>query len=114
MAKRKQVFQFKRQTTMRGVAREVLRYFEDPSRWWRGTFVAPTGQARCVLGAASEACSTTWNCHALYMAFRNKFADLVGGYPGNFNDDHGLEAVREVLRAIRDGREAAYKARRQR
>lgn len=125
MAKRKQAFQFKRQTTLRGVAREVLRCFEDPARHTKGAlhrnakgewFITDGAVSWCLAGAcaaaaAGDARAVGDQTQPLVAAFDDRVKDLTGVHMVYFNDERGLEAVREVLRAIRDGRESAYKAR---
>lgn len=120
---------FKRQRSVRGIAREILRFYgNNPQRWmkasWYDDFKEPT---RCCLDGG--ACLATGydfynddDCTEVpptLKAFRKRVGQLTTGpfvnddphKVYNFNDHHTFEEVCELLRAIRDGREAQYQAR---
>lgn len=105
-------FVFRRRTTVPGIARELLRCFEDPQRWvrvWQAqdkyeTPVDPrsrTAVCWCVEGAATAAASNSTSRRSFEQAFL-KVADrpfmwAVNDGPG------GLPAVRRVLRKLAKG-----------
>lgn len=107
----KRPFKFRRRKTVPGIARELLRGFEDERRWTRGHYARdsagmgisvrePGACQWCVMGAAI---ATGHDADAV-SAFRDSFKSVAGEWPATINDRHdGLPAVRRVLRKLAKG-----------
>lgn len=102
-------FRFKHRTSTRGIAREVLRCFEDASRWTRvvraraddGAPTHPCGSHAvcwCVQGAAEASCGGDQLALARFEAAVVAATGKL--YVWSVNDGAGLPAVRRVLRKL--------------
>lgn len=91
--------------TVRGVARALLKLYEDPKRWTRGTSYRDEYRHRVFDPNRAVKCCVSGGVRLfggglLFNSFVHAFEDLSPKPMTALNDEQGLEAVRAVLRKM--------------